>query len=42
VVGEDVSLGALSLLMKGERLTPGTSWRGIPAQAAPRLEDVPA
>ncbi|WP_169948019.1 Pls/PosA family non-ribosomal peptide synthetase [Microbispora sp. H11081] len=35
VVGEDVSLGALSLLMKGERLTPGTSWRGIPAQAAP-------
>ncbi|WP_405086532.1 Pls/PosA family non-ribosomal peptide synthetase [Microbispora sp. NBC_01389] len=34
VVGEDVSLGALSLLMKGERLTPGTSWRGIPAQAA--------
>ncbi|MEN3541004.1 Pls/PosA family non-ribosomal peptide synthetase [Microbispora sp. ZYX-F-249] len=33
VVGEDVSLGALSLLMKGERLTPGTSWRGIPAQA---------
>lgn len=35
VVDEDVSLGALSLLMKGERLTPGTSWRGIPAQAGP-------
>ncbi|KAB8182919.1 Pls/PosA family non-ribosomal peptide synthetase [Microbispora catharanthi] len=35
VVGEDVSLGALSLLMKGEQLTPGTSWRGIPAQTAP-------
>ncbi|MBX6382333.1 MAG: amino acid adenylation domain-containing protein [Microbispora sp.] len=34
VVGEEVSLGPLSLLMKGERLTPGTSWQGIPAQAA--------
>ncbi|MFG2227229.1 Pls/PosA family non-ribosomal peptide synthetase [Streptomyces sp. NPDC048644] len=32
VVGEDVSLGALSLLMKGEHLAPGTSWRGIPAE----------
>ncbi|MCW2870939.1 hypothetical protein, partial [Actinacidiphila oryziradicis] len=32
VVGEDVWLGALSLLMKGEHLTPGTSWRGIPAE----------
>ncbi|WP_326613132.1 amino acid adenylation domain-containing protein [Streptomyces scopuliridis] len=32
VVGEDVQLGALSLLMKGEHLTPGTSWRGIPAE----------
>ncbi|MEV8391150.1 MULTISPECIES: Pls/PosA family non-ribosomal peptide synthetase [unclassified Streptomyces] len=32
VVGEDVHLGALSLLMKGEHLTPGTSWRGIPAE----------
>ncbi|MCB5909099.1 Pls/PosA family non-ribosomal peptide synthetase [Streptomyces pinistramenti] len=32
VVGENVSLGALSLLMKGERLAPGTSWRGIPAE----------
>jgi non-ribosomal peptide synthetase-like protein len=32
VVGERVRLGALSLLMKGERLTPGTSWRGIPAE----------
>ncbi|MFF4532263.1 Pls/PosA family non-ribosomal peptide synthetase [Streptomyces sp. NPDC001407] len=32
VVGEGVWLDALSLLMKGEHLTPGTSWRGIPAQ----------
>ncbi|MFE7660624.1 Pls/PosA family non-ribosomal peptide synthetase [Streptomyces celluloflavus] len=32
VVGAGVRLGALSLLMKGERLMPGTSWRGIPAQ----------
>ncbi|UWP86322.1 amino acid adenylation domain-containing protein [Dactylosporangium fulvum] len=32
VVGDDVSLGSLSLLMKGERLTPGSRWRGIPAQ----------
>ncbi|WP_205863101.1 Pls/PosA family non-ribosomal peptide synthetase [Planosporangium thailandense] len=32
VVGNDVSLGSLSLLMKGERLTPGSRWRGIPAQ----------
>ncbi|MEV6813215.1 Pls/PosA family non-ribosomal peptide synthetase [Micromonospora sp. NPDC051296] len=32
VVGDDVSLGSLSLLMKGEHLTPGTRWRGIPAQ----------
>ncbi|MFE4372565.1 Pls/PosA family non-ribosomal peptide synthetase [Streptomyces sp. NPDC056835] len=32
VVGEDVQLGALSLLMKGEHLTAGTSWRGIPAE----------
>ncbi len=32
VVGDNVSLGSLSLLMKGEHLTPGTRWRGIPAQ----------
>ncbi|MEV4441878.1 Pls/PosA family non-ribosomal peptide synthetase, partial [Streptomyces sp. NPDC049577] len=31
-VGEGVWLEALSLLMKGERLTPGTRWGGIPAQ----------
>jgi non-ribosomal peptide synthetase-like protein len=31
VVGDDVCLGSLSLLMKGEHLTPGTRWRGIPA-----------
>lgn len=31
VVGEDVSLGSLSLLMKGEHLPPGTRWHGIPA-----------
>ena len=33
VVGDDVSLGSLSLLMKGEHLTPGSRWRGIPAKA---------
>ena len=32
VVGDGVSLGPLSLLMKGEQLTPGTRWHGIPAQ----------
>lgn len=32
VVGDEVTLGALSLVMKGERLTEGTSWQGIPAQ----------
>jgi non-ribosomal peptide synthetase-like protein len=33
VVGSDSTLDALSLLMKGERLEPGTRWRGIPCQA---------
>lgn len=33
VVGEGVKPGALSLLMKGERLMPGTRWQGIPAEA---------
>ncbi|MFC8712898.1 Pls/PosA family non-ribosomal peptide synthetase [Streptomyces sp. NPDC057197] len=33
VVGADTRLGALSLVMKGERLAPGTSWRGLPAEA---------
>ena len=32
VVGAGVSLGSLSLLMKGEHLPPGSQWRGIPAQ----------
>ncbi|MER5689790.1 Pls/PosA family non-ribosomal peptide synthetase [Streptomyces sp. NPDC002205] len=32
VVGAGVRLGALSLVMKGERLTPGTSWHGLPAE----------
>jgi non-ribosomal peptide synthetase-like protein len=32
VVGKDVSLGSLSLLMKGEHLPSGTRWRGIPAE----------
>ena len=32
VVGDGVSLGSLSLLMKGEHLASHTSWRGIPAQ----------
>lgn len=31
-VGAGVRLGALSLVMKGERLTPGTSWHGLPAE----------
>jgi non-ribosomal peptide synthetase-like protein len=42
VVGEDACLGSLSLLMKGEYLTPGTRWRGIPAQTAtPGIEYPP-
>jgi non-ribosomal peptide synthetase-like protein len=32
VVGAGVSLGALSLLMKGEKLPAHTSWQGIPAR----------
>lgn len=35
VVGTGVSLGSLSLLMKGEHLPPGSQWRGIPAQGVP-------
>lgn len=34
VVGRGVSLEALSLLMKGEELTPESQWRGIPAEGA--------
>ncbi len=30
-VGDDVSLGPLTLVMKGEALPPGTAWRGVPA-----------
>ncbi|MFJ5841611.1 Pls/PosA family non-ribosomal peptide synthetase [Streptomyces shenzhenensis] len=46
-VGAGVRLGALSLVMKGERLTPGTSWQGLPAEglAAPadtRADRAPA
>ncbi|MGD3106811.1 Pls/PosA family non-ribosomal peptide synthetase [Streptomyces sp. YGL11-2] len=42
VVGEGVWLDALSLVMKGEYLTPGTAWRGIPAQGlALRSADLP-
>ncbi|MFF4763636.1 Pls/PosA family non-ribosomal peptide synthetase [Streptomyces sp. NPDC001292] len=47
-VGAGVRLGALSLVMKGERLTPGTSWHGLPAEgdggapAADRADDAPA
>ncbi|MER7442462.1 Pls/PosA family non-ribosomal peptide synthetase [Micromonospora avicenniae] len=40
VVGDDVSLDSLSLLMKGEHLTPGTRWRGIPAQGVITLDPV--
>ncbi|WEB40824.1 amino acid adenylation domain-containing protein [Streptomyces yunnanensis] len=32
IVGEGVLLDALSLVMKGEYLVPGTAWHGIPAQ----------
>jgi non-ribosomal peptide synthetase-like protein len=32
VVGSRAVLDSLSLLMKGEQLSPGTRWRGIPAQ----------
>ncbi|MEU0251791.1 Pls/PosA family non-ribosomal peptide synthetase [Streptomyces sp. NPDC006184] len=41
VVGAGVRLGALSLVMKGERLTPGTDWQGLPAEgcAAPPQPD---
>ncbi|MFJ1580249.1 Pls/PosA family non-ribosomal peptide synthetase [Streptomyces sp. NPDC088182] len=42
VVGRDVQLGALSLLMKGEHLTPGTSWRGIPAEGVVERRPVQA
>lgn len=31
-IGPEARLDALSLLMKGEHLTPSTRWRGIPAQ----------
>ncbi|MEV6162484.1 Pls/PosA family non-ribosomal peptide synthetase [Streptomyces sp. NPDC052052] len=43
-VGADVRLGALSLVMKGERLTPGTSWQGLPAEGltAPADRSTPA
>jgi hypothetical protein len=33
-VGADVRLGALSLVMKGERLTAGTDWQGLPVEGA--------
>lgn len=36
VLGEESSLAPLSLVMKGETLLPGTSWRGIPAEPARR------
>jgi len=34
-IGEDAALGALSILMKGEELPPGTTWEGSPARPAP-------
>ncbi|GAA1947412.1 non-ribosomal peptide synthetase [Amycolatopsis minnesotensis] len=39
VVGEEVSLGSLSLLMKGERLPESTRWHGIPAQGVRSDDD---
>jgi len=35
VVGRQAVLNALSLVMKGEELPPGTRWRGIPAEGVP-------
>jgi non-ribosomal peptide synthetase-like protein len=35
-LGDEATLAPLSLVMKGERLMARTSWRGIPAQSAPR------
>ena len=43
VVGDDVCLGSLSLLMKGEHLTAGSRWRGIPAigvSTQPMIEEM--
>lgn len=40
IVGSNVTLGALSLVMKGEHLTQDSSWHGIPAQ--PDLQSPPA
>jgi carbonic anhydrase/acetyltransferase-like protein (isoleucine patch superfamily) len=34
-VGEDTAVAALSLVMPGESLMPGTTWQGIPVQTAP-------
>ena len=34
VVGDDAKLGALTLVMKGEFIPAGTSWRGCPAAPA--------
>lgn len=42
VVGADVRLGALSLVMKGERLTSGTNWQGLPAEGTSTASAAPA
>ncbi|WP_329192126.1 Pls/PosA family non-ribosomal peptide synthetase [Streptomyces sp. NBC_01435] len=42
VVGADVRLGALSLVMKGERLTSGTNWQGLPAEGTTVASAAPA
>jgi non-ribosomal peptide synthetase-like protein len=39
-VGEGASLDALSLVMKGEMLPPGTRWCGIPAQLVESSQEV--
>ena len=41
VVGDGVTLGALSLVLKGEHLAAGTSWHGIPAEAVRPLARQP-
>lgn len=40
VLGEEATLAPLSLVMKGERMMPRTSWSGIPVRSAPRRRRV--
>lgn len=40
-IGQNVTLGPLSLVMKGESLPPNTRWAGIPSRIAPRTSIEP-